>query len=147
IEGASLIQRGRLLQSFGPAVAKVQSPRFFKSGSGHDKKTVITGSQSTRWSVRAEEIGQILGGRFVKSFIHKYTQELQVQTTRSGIAGRSCQEFSSESSEKKEGKIFSQCDYFSRALIDVLCPYTVHHSTDCLYWLFLQLLEARRCAR
>ncbi|XDV34343.1 hypothetical protein PO909_004510 [Leuciscus waleckii] len=81
------------------------------------------------------------------TLIMKTLCELQVQTTRSGIAGRSCEEFSSESSEKKEGKIFSQCDYFSRALIDVLCPYTVHHSTDCLYWLFLQLLEARRCAR
>ena len=71
-------------------------------------------------------------------------QELQVQTTRSCIADGSCEAFSSESVDNKECKtyeirsVFGQCDYFSGALIDMLCPYAVHHTVlivfiDCFY--------------
>ena len=71
-------------------------------------------------------------------------QELQVHSTRSCIIGRSFEEFNLESIENKEGKtyktrsVFGKCDYYSCALIDVLCPYTVHRTVlivfiDCFY--------------
>ena len=68
-------------------------------------------------------------------------QELQIQKNRSSIAGGRCEELRSESKRVRFIRLdpfFGQCDYFSGALIDVMCPYAVHRAVlivfiDCFY--------------